>query len=164
MPQKIFHNDLVAIDKSKVTLTLNKPAYVVLCILDLSIVLMPKFHYDSIKNRFGNNLRLLFTDTDGLMYEIKTEDFYDDFSKNKEPFLTIIHKSKYYDHSNKLVVGNMKDNTAGVAIKEFVGLKPKIYQILVDDNSEHEKAKGVNKNFVEKITHDEYKYILLNRK
>ena len=50
-------------------------------------------------------------------------------------------KSKYYDNSNKLVVGKMEDETAGVAIKEFVVLKPKIYSYLVDDNSEHKKQK-----------------------
>ena len=35
--------------------------------------------------------------------------------------------SKYYDNSNKLVAGKMKEETAGVAIEEFFGLKPKIY-------------------------------------
>ena len=45
-------------------------------------VLMYKFHYDYIKNKCGNNSRLLFTDTDSLMYEIKTEDVYEDFSKD----------------------------------------------------------------------------------
>ena len=49
-------------------------------------------------------------------------------------------KSKYYDDSNKLVVGKMKDETAGVAIKEFVGLKSKMYSFLVDYSSEHKKA------------------------
>ena len=46
-------------------------------------------------------------------------------------------KSKYYDDSNKIVVGKMKDETGGVAIKVFVGLKPKVYSFLVDDSSEH---------------------------
>ena len=50
-------------------------------------------------------------------------------------------KSKYYDNSNKLVVGKMEDETAGVAIKELVVLKPKMYSYLVDDNSEHKKQK-----------------------
>ena len=50
-------------------------------------------------------------------------------------------KSKYYDNSNKLVVGKMKDETAGIAIEEFVGLKPKMYSYLVNDNSEHKKQK-----------------------
>ena len=41
--QKIFHKALVAIRKSKVTLTLNKPTYVGMCTLDLSKVLMYEF-------------------------------------------------------------------------------------------------------------------------
>ena len=52
-------------------------------------------------------------------------------------------ESKYYDDSNKLVVGKMKDETGNVAIEEFVGLKPNMYLFLVDNNSEHKKAKGV---------------------
>ena len=58
----------------------------------------------------------------------------------------------------------MKDETAGVVIEEFVGLKPKMYSYLVDDNSEHKKAKSVNKNVVATISHNEYKDVLLNKK
>ena len=76
---KILDNCLVAICKSKVTLTLNKPAYVGMCILDLIKVLMYKFHYEYIKNKGCNNSVLLFTDTDSLMYEINTEGVYEDF-------------------------------------------------------------------------------------
>ena len=86
MSHKIFDNDLVAIRKNKVTLTLNKPPYIGMCILELSKVLMYEFQYDYIKNKYGNNSRLLFTDTDSLMYEIKTEDVYEDFSNDKEIF------------------------------------------------------------------------------
>ena len=74
------------IRKNKVILTLNKLAYIGMCILELSKVLMCEFHYDYIKNKYGNNLRLLFIDNDSLMYEIKTEDLYKDFSNNKEMF------------------------------------------------------------------------------
>ena len=84
MSQKIFGSRLVAIRKSKVTLNPNKPAYVGMCILDLSKVLLCEFHYDHIK--YVNKLELLFTDADSLMYEIKTEDVYKGFSKNKEMF------------------------------------------------------------------------------
>ena len=81
------------------------------------------------------------------MYEIKTEDVYQDFINDKEMFhfSNYSSKSKYYDNSNKLVVGKMKDDTAGVAIKEFVGLKTKMYSYLLDDNREHKKAKDINK-------------------
>ena len=70
---KIFDNDLVAIRKSKVTLKLSKPAYVGMCILNFSKVFMCEFHFDYIKDKYGNKSRLLFTDTGSLMYEIKTE-------------------------------------------------------------------------------------------
>ena len=73
-------------------------------------------------------------------------------------------KSKYYDGSNKLVIGKMKDETGGVAIEEYVGLKSKMYPFLVDYNSEHKKAKDVNRNVVGTISHSEYKDFLLNNK
>ena len=137
-----------------------------MCILELSKVVIYKFHYDYIKNKYDNNSRLLFTDTDSLMYEIKTEDVYKDFSNDKEmfDFNNYSTKSKYYDNSNKLVVGNKKDKTVGVAIEKFVGLKPKIYSYLVNDNSEHKNVKGVNKNVVAAISHIEQKDALLNKK
>ena len=57
---------------------------------------MYEFHYDYIKNQYGNNSRLLFTHTDSLMYEIKTEDVYEDFSKGKEMFnFSVIQLSQY---------------------------------------------------------------------
>ena len=53
MSQKIFDNDLVAIRKSKVALTLKKPAYAAMCILYLNKVLMDEFHYDYIKKNMA---------------------------------------------------------------------------------------------------------------
>ena len=100
------------------------------------------------------------------MYEIKTEDVYEDFSNDREmfDFSSYSTKSKYYDNSNKLVVGKIKDETVRAAIEEFVRLKPKMYLYLVDDNRKHKKAKGVNKNVVVTISHNEYKDVLLNKK
>ena len=100
------------------------------------------------------------------MYEIKTEDVQKDFSNDKEMlhFSNYSTKSKDYDNSNKLVVGKMKDEIAGVAIEEFFGLKPKMYSYLVDDNIEHKKTKGVNKNIVATISHNECKDALLSEK
>ena len=98
------------------------------------------------------------------MYEIKTENVYEDFSSDKEmfDFSNYSIKSKYYDHSNKLVIGEMKDVTGGVAIEKFVGLKAKIYSFLVDDNSEHKKVKDVNKNIDVTISHNKHKDVLQN--
>ena len=134
-------------------------------ILELSKVLMYEFHYNYIKNEYDNKSKLLFTDTDSLMYEIKTVDVHEDFSSNKEmfDFSNYSTKSKYYDNSNKLVIGKMKDETRGAAIEEFVGLKPKIYSFMVDDG-EHKKAKSMKRNAIAIISHNEYKDVLLNNK
>ena len=80
MSHKIFDNDLVAIRKSKIPLSLNKSAYIRMCILELIKVLMYEFYYDYKKSK------LLLKDTDSLMYEIKTEDFYEGFSSDKQMF------------------------------------------------------------------------------
>ena len=88
--QKIFDNNLVAIHKNKVTLTLNKPAYVGMCTLQLTKLLMYKFHYDYIKIKYGNKSRLLFTESNSLMYGIKTENLYEDFSNNKDRLIIVI--------------------------------------------------------------------------
>ena len=73
---KIFNENLVAVHKIKETLTLNRPAYVGMCILDLSKTLMYDFHYKYIKNKYREKAKLLFTDTDSLTYEIEAEDVY----------------------------------------------------------------------------------------
>ena len=80
------------------------------------------------------------------MHKIKTEDVYEDFSKDKEMFNVSNYsaKSKYFHDWNKLVARIIKDETSGAAIEEFVGLKPNTYSLLVADSSEHKKEKGVN--------------------
>ena len=58
----------------------------------------------------------------------------------------------------------MKDETVSAATEYFVGLNPKMYSYLVDDNSEQKKTKGVNKNVAATISHNEYKDVLLIKK
>ena len=74
MSQKIFDSNLFAIEKSKVSLKLNKPEYIGMCILEVKKILMYEFHDDYIKNKYHSKSKLLFTSNDSLMYEIKTED------------------------------------------------------------------------------------------
>ena len=107
---------------------------------------------------------MLFTDTDSLVYETKTEDIYEDFSQDKKmfDFCNYSTKLKFHDNTKKLVVGKMKDETSVVTIKEIVGVKPKMHLFLVDDSSEHKKEIGVNKNVVATVSHGEYKDVLWN--
>ena len=83
---KIFNENLMAVHKVKETPTQNRPAYVGMCILDLSKTVMYDFHYNYIKKRYGYRTELLFTDTDSLTYEIKTDDVYKDFWNDKDIF------------------------------------------------------------------------------
>ena len=80
-----------------------------MCILKLSKVLIYEFHNDYIKSKYSNKSKVLFTDTDSVIYEIKTEDVYEDFNSDKEmfDFRNYSAKSKYYNDSNKLVIGKM---------------------------------------------------------
>ena len=72
--------------------------------MELSKLLMYDFHYDYVKNKHGNNSRLLFTDSDSLMYKIKTEDIYEDYSSNREKFdfSNYLTESKYYDSYKRI--------------------------------------------------------------
>ena len=78
------------------------------------------------------------------MFENKTEDVCEDFTSDKEifNFSNYSTKSRYYDDSNKLVIGKMKDETGDVTIEEFVGLKSKMYLLLSEDDIEHKKKKA----------------------
>ena len=124
---KIFNENLVAVHKIKETLTLNRPAYVGMCILDLSKTLMYDFHYNYIKDKYGDKAKLLFTDTDSLTYEIEAKDVYKDFWNDKDKFdnSDYSESSTYFDKTNKKVIGKFKDEAAGLPICEFVGLDQK---------------------------------------
>ena len=164
---KIFNEDLAAVHQIKPTLTLDRPAYVGMCILDLSKTLMYDFHYNHIKRKYGDKARLLFTDTDSLMYEIEADDVYKDFWKDKHLFDNSDYpkNSPFFDNSNKKVIGKFKDEAAGIPIVEFVGLKPKMYSYIKDDEQESHTAKGIKKNVIkQELQHDNYKDTLFNKK
>ena len=164
---KIFNENLVAVHKIKETLTLNRPAYVGMCILDLSKTLMYDFHYNYIKNKYGEKAKLLFTDTDSLTYEIEAKDVYKDFFKDKDKFDNSDYPeySPFFYKENKKVIGKFKDEAAGIPIIEFVGLRSKMYSYIKDNQKGGKTAKGIKKNVIKNnIIHDDYKETLFNNK
>ena len=166
----IFSEDLVAIHMKKIKLVFNKPVYLGMCILDLSKTLMYDFHYNYIKQKYGAKAKLLLTDTDSLMYEIQTEDFYKDISGDvKDRFDTSDyppnHPSGIPSGFNKKVLGMFKDEVNGRYIEEFVGLRAKLYSYKMFEGEESKKCKGVKKSVVKKsITHEDYKKCLFTGK
>ena len=98
---------------------------------------MYDFHYNYVKRMYGDRAKLLFTDTDSLMYEIQTEDFYHDinpdvhdkFDRSNYPQ---DHPSGIETGVNKKVIGMFKDEARGKQIVEFVGMVGKGDGILHD--------------------------------
>ena len=162
---KIFNENLMAVHKIKEALTLNRPAYVGMCILDLGKTLMYDFHYNYIKEKYGDRAKLLFTDTDSLTYEIEAEDVYQDFWNDKDKFDNSDYpkNSPYCNEINKKVIGKFKDEACGVPITEFVGLKSKMDSYIKSDEKGGKTAKGIKKNVIKNdIKHEDYKNVLLN--
>ena len=159
----IFNEDLVAAHCLSTKIELNKPIYVGFAILDLSKTLMYDFHYGYIKQKYGQNAQLCFTDTDSLLYDIKTRDIYRDMAEDADKFDTSDYPPDHFLHSavNKKVLGKMKDETASVPIKEFVGLRSKMYSMTYGGGIEKKTAKGIKKSTIrQNLRHAMYKDVL----
>ena len=122
---------------------------------------MYQFHYDYVLKTF-DNVKLLFTDTNSLVYEIKNSNVYEQCYKDKHlfDFGGYLQDSVYYRDLNKELLGKMKDELNGVKIIEFVGLKSKMYSLIAENDREVNKAKGVNL----KLRHNEYVDVSFNKK
>ena len=166
---KRFNDYLVGVNCKIGTLKLCKPIYAGFSILDLSKITMFDFHYNQMKPRYPNS-NMLFTDTDSLAYEIETNDIYEDMST----FSHIFDFSEYPDTHplfslvNKKLSGKFKDELAGQAMVEFIGLRPKMYSYTYVDREsgmvkEKKIAKGTKKNIKKRfLSHEFYKDSLEN--
>jgi hypothetical protein len=140
----IFNNDLVGLHINKTEVLLNKPIYLGQNILDESKNLMYNFHYNFMLKKINReNIDLLFTDTDSLCYHIRKEDPFKIIGDNKEWFDLSDYPIEHelYDPTNKKVIGKFK-NESIEQIKEFVGLRSKLYSFTVDNEYED----GLNKH------------------
>lgn len=163
---------LVGFCRSKTSVELNKPVYVGLTILDNSKLTMYDFHYDYIKHNYGDKATLLFTDTDSLCYHIKTDDIYKDFKKDTNDRFDFSNYPKSHTNFNgnnesqlgKFVKGEFqgyfKDETSGIPIQEFCGIRSKCYSILLPGQDEKKTLKGIKKSAMTRIHHSDYKRCL----
>ena len=105
---------------------------------------------------------MLFTDTDSLTYEIKSENVYEEFFKWKDlfDFSNYSKDSKFFDDTNEKVIVKIKDKYGGVISDQFIGLKSKMYSIKKIDGSESSTAKGINIG----TEFNEFKDVLFNKK
>lgn len=163
---KIINENLVGVTMGYPAVQVKKPFYLGVSILELAKYHMYSFHYKVMKAQFGKDLRLLYTDTDSLIYEICQPDVYSKL-KDLAPYFDFSNYPKshiLYSSKNKRVPGLFKDETAGEPITEFVGLRSKMYsfQMLKDEELKDTKtAKGVKRSVVEReLSHNDFKRCL----
>ena len=163
--QVIFNEHLVGIKNHKEKVLLNKPIYVRMSVLDLSKHLMYDFYYNTLKARYGENVRLLYADTDSLIVKVDTEDIYADMSQNLDDYDTSNYPADHplFSTANKKVIGKFKDELGGKVMTEFIGIRPKMYSFVGEESGK--RAKGVKKSVLCKtITHEDYKKCLFEKK
>ena len=174
----LFGENLTGCDMGKIKVVMNKPVYLGQAILDLSKIVMYEFHYNYMKQKYPEGLTLCYMDTDSLIYDIETDDFYKDIAEDvKDRFDTSGYNPERYcvpgtakwSHRplpvglNKKAIGLMKDKLGGEIMTEFVTLRPKMYAYKTG-SAESKKCKGIKKCIVKKtISFEDYKNCLFSR-
>ena len=162
-----FGENLMGCEMGKIKVVMNKLVYLGQAVLDLSKIVM--YDDDYMIPKYGlEKFKLCYMDTDSLVYDIKTEDFYEDIANDVEARFDTSGYSKT-DFTplpislNKKVIGLMKDELGGKIMTEFVALRPKLFSYKVLNGSEDKKCKGIKKCVVKKtLTFEDYKTCLFS--
>ena len=165
----LFGGNLMGCEMGKIKVVMNKPVYLGQVILDLSKIVMYEFQYDYMVPKYGlEKLKLCYMDMDSLVYDIKTEDFYEDIANDVEARFDTSGYNKTDFRPlpiglNKKVIGLMKDELGGKIMTEFVALRAKLYSYKKLDGSDDKKCKGIKKCIVKKtLTFEDYNTCLFS--
>ncbi|XP_019700896.2 uncharacterized protein LOC109504655 [Harpegnathos saltator] len=158
--RSVFSENLIAVELRKLEVKLNKPIYVGMCILDISKICLYEFHHEYMSPLYQNRCKVMYTDTDSLIYHIQCDDIFEHMKRDISKFDTSDYPADNaygIPLANKKVPGLMKDENNGAIMTEFVGLRAKMYALKVDSKNDTKKAKGVKTNVVARtITFDDY--------
>ena len=161
----LFGENLMGCEMGKVKVVMNKPVYLGQAILDLSKIIMYEFHYDYMMPKYGEKLDLCYMDTDSLIYNIETDNFYKDIADdvpNRFDTSGYLTNRPLPIGLSKKVIGLMKDELGGEIMEEFVTLRPEMYSYRTSEK-ESKKCKGIKKCIVRKtITFEDYKNCLFS--
>ena len=162
MQFNIIADDLVAVELSRPTVTLNKPIYTGFQILESSKLHVFKFFYTVLKRKFPE-IELLLTDTDSVLVKFESKDFVGDMKEIGDHFDFSKNPPEHplYNLANEGVPGKFKDETLGQQITSYVGLRTKLYSILMVDRQGGKRRKvagsGIKKHVLDRVvTHDRY--------
>ncbi|KYN39706.1 hypothetical protein ALC56_05909 [Trachymyrmex septentrionalis] len=142
-------------------LELKIELYIVgMCVLDISKVCLYEFHDEYMLSLFRDKCKIMYTNTDNLIYRIECEDVYETMKRDIARFDTSDYPTdNAYGISlaNKKVPGLMKDENNGTIMTEFVGLRAKMYAVRMDGKKDTKKVKGIKSKVVaQTITFDDY--------
>ena len=167
---KKFSEHLMAIEMKKTKVKIIKPIYLGMSILDISNTLMYKFWYDYIKPKYGDRAKLCYTDTDSFAIHIITEDYFKDIAGDVKIWFDTFNYDQNDKRSlptgkNKKELGFFKDELGRKIMVEICPLRGKTWTYLMDDGSEHKKAKGTKNCAIERrLMFENYKDCLFNEK
>ncbi|KYN06789.1 hypothetical protein ALC62_02255, partial [Cyphomyrmex costatus] len=158
--RSVFAENLIAVELRKLEVKFNKPIYVGMCIVDISKVCLYEFHHEYMVPMFKEKCKIMYTDTDSLIYRVECDDVYAAMKRDIARFDTSDYQADNaygMPLANKKVPGLMKDENNGAIMTEFVGLRAKMYALRVDGKRDTKKAKGVKSSVVARtITFDDY--------
>ena len=160
---QIIHDTLVSVALSPDKIKWSKPTPVGASILDLSKLCLYRFHYEEMKPRYGDRLKVCYKDTNSLFYRIETNDLYSEMHGFKHlldlsdsPETHFLH-----DKSNKKVPLTMTDELQGKILTEIVCLRSKLYSIQFEGGVK-QRAKGIQKSVKKTLHHDLFKSCLFD--
>ncbi|XP_060847586.1 uncharacterized protein LOC132927141 isoform X2 [Rhopalosiphum padi] len=153
-----YNENLNAVALENKIIKFDKPIYIGFAVLDISKTLMYDYHYNVMKKHYKDKIKLMYTDTDSLVYHINTDDFYKDLADNPSLLdrmdtanLPSVHPC--YVADRKKSPGFFSDEVDGNVVSEFCALRAKsyafnVYAGLEDVVREQIKAKGVRQHVV----------------
>jgi len=128
---EIVNKDLTMVRSARQQVTLSKPISAGFTILEISKLVMYRFYYNHLKDKYTNKCTLLFTDTDSFCCHIETKDLYTGMKEHKDLYNTSYFESTHslYSKTNRRVLRKFKSDTGSLAFREFVGLCAKMYSL-----------------------------------
>ena len=158
---RILDNTIAIVQRIPAIVNLTSPICCGFMVLEKSKHVMMEFWYDCLKQRYGDRIELILSDTDSFIYYVQTENAYQDLYDMKDlmDLSGYPSDSPYYDATNRKVVGKFSDEKPREIIEEVIALKPKMYSIKT--NSGHSiTAKGISKSAQKRVTHEDYRTCL----
>ena len=163
----IINSDLVLVESARAKILMNRPLIVGFTILEMAKLLMYRFYYEALLPKYGDKMRLLFTDTDSFILLVETPDQHADMADMMEWFDTSNFPIDHplYSTANRRKLGYFKSETGAHCPSEFCGLRSKMYSLWTpnsdDDRHTYVKAKGIPKAHVKRhVKRHQYLHVL----